>query len=177
MLKPKQTLDITPLGAVFHIVKTARETNGLSLEMEWELFPNAAGTPVHIHPGAKETYKVVEGQLEVCLDGKWKLLKKGEELTVLEGIAHTFRNPTGSLTKVYNTHSPAMRFDSYFEGLNNIVAKLSGGGKKKLKMNLNTAIHISMLMKKYKDEIVSVNPPNFVVSLLNRLGELRGLKV
>lgn len=177
MLKPKQTLDITPIGAVFHVIKTAQETNGQSFEMEWELLPSSAGTPIHIHPAAKETYKVLEGQLEVLLNGKWKLLKKGEELTVPEGIAHTFRNPTGSLIKVYNIHSPAMRFEGYFEGLNNIVAKLSGGGKKKLKMNLDTATHLSMLMKKYNDEIISVNPPNFVVSLLNKVGKLRGLKV
>jgi hypothetical protein len=32
-------------------------------------------------------------------------------------------------------------------------------------------------MKKYKEEIVSVNPPNFIVSVLNRIGKLKGLKV
>ena len=177
MLTPNQTLDMTPIGAVFHIAKTSQETNGQSLEMEWELLPTSGGTPLHIHPSAKETYKVIEGQLEINIDGRRKLLKKGEELTVAEGVPHTFRNPTSSLIRVYNTHSPAMRFGEYFEGLDKIVAKLSQGGKEKLKMNLNTATHLSMLMKKYKDEIVSVNPPNFVVSLLNKVGKLRGLKV
>jgi hypothetical protein len=70
-----------------------------------------------------------------------------------------------------------MCFDAYFEGLNNIVAKLSHGGKEKIKMNITTAIHLSMLMKKYKEEIVSVNPPNLVVSLLNSIGKIRGIKI
>lgn len=177
MLTPNQTLDMTPIGGVFHVVKTPQQTNGQSLEMEWELLPASGGTPVHIHPSAKETYKVIEGQLEVNIDGKWKILLRGEELTVLEGIPHTFRNPTNSLTRVFNIHSPAMRFDEYFEGLNNIVAKLSQGGNKKLKMNLTTATHLSMLMKKYRAEIVSVNPPDFIVSLLNIVGKIRGIKV
>jgi hypothetical protein len=90
-------------------------------------------------------------------------LWKGEEVKVSEGVPHMFRNPTSSLTRVYNIHSPAMRFGEYFEGLNKIIAKLSQGGKEKLKMNLNTATHLSMLMKKYREEIISVNPPGFVL--------------
>lgn len=177
MLNPNQTLDMSPIGAVFHVVKTSQQTDGNTLEMEWELLPASGGTPLHIHPSAKETYRVIEGELEVNVDGKWKLLRKGEELTVPEGIPHTFRNPLNSVTRVYNIHSPAMRFGEYFEGLNKIVDKLSHGGKGKLKMNLNTATHLSMLMKKYSEEIISVKPPDFVVSLLNRVGKVKGIKI
>ncbi len=168
---------MTPIGMIFHVLKTARETGGNSLEMEWELLPKADGTPVHIHPTAKETYKVIEGQLELYINGKWSLLQKGEEITVQGGTPHTFRNPADQVTRLYNTHSPAMRFDEYFEGLSNIVTKLSAGSKENLKVNLNAATHFSMLMIKYKNEIISVNPPNFIVSLLNLSGKMRGLKV
>jgi hypothetical protein len=58
-----------------------------------------------------------------------------------------------------------------------VVSRLSQGSKEKLKINLNSATHLSMLMKKYKEEIVSVNPPNFIVSVLNRIGKIQGLKV
>jgi len=177
MLSADRTLDMTPIGMVFHIMKTPGDTNGKSLEMEWELLPKADGTPLHIHPKAKESYSVIEGQLEVNINGKWQLLQQGEEITVTEGTPHTFRNPANSITRVYNTHSPAMRFDEYFERLNNIVAMLSHDGKEKLKTNFNVATHLSMLMKKYKEEIVSVNPPNFLVSLLYAIGKMRGLKV
>jgi mannose-6-phosphate isomerase-like protein (cupin superfamily) len=177
MLTSNQTLDMSPIGMIFHIVKTPRQTNGRSLEMEWEVLPKADGTPLHIHPSAKESYKVTEGQLEINIGGKWKLLQQGEELTVPEGTPHTFRNTTDHITRVYNTHSPAMRYDEYFEGLNSIVSRLSRGSKEQLKINFNSATHLSMLMKKYKEEIVSVNPPNFIVSVLNRIGKLKGLKV
>ena len=177
MVTAKQTLDMTPIGMVFHIVKTPADTGGQSLEMEWTLLPKADGTPLHIHPSAKESYKVIEGQLEVNINGKWQLLQPGGEITVPEGTPHTFRNPSDSVTRVYNTHAPAMHFKDYFEGLSNVVNKLSDGGKEQLKINLNVATHLSMLMKKYKEEIVSVNPPGFIVSLLNAVGKMRGLKV
>ena len=177
MLLPNQTIDMTPIGVIFHITKTPEQTNGQSLEMEWELLPKASGTPVHIHPLANETYKVLEGKFEVSINGQWKMLQAGEELTVNKGVPHTFRNPIDGVTRIYNTHSPAMQFDNYFEGLSNIVTKLSYGSKKKMKMNLNTITHLCMLMKKYKAEIVSVNPPNFVVSIMNVIGKIRGIKV
>jgi mannose-6-phosphate isomerase-like protein (cupin superfamily) len=172
-----QTLDMTPIGVVFHIRKTSQESNGKIFEMEWELLPEAGGTPVHIHPLAVETYKVLEGKLEVNVNGKWKTLGKGQELTVGKGVPHTFRNPTDTLTRVYNSHAPAMQFEAYFKDLRDIVAKLSSGKKEKLKMNLNAVIHLSMLMKKYPAEIRSVNPPDFVVSMMNGMGKLRGIKL
>jgi mannose-6-phosphate isomerase-like protein (cupin superfamily) len=64
MLTSNQTLDMTPIDAVFHIAKASQETNGQSLEIKWKLLPTSGGTPHHIHPSAKETYKVIEGQLD-----------------------------------------------------------------------------------------------------------------
>jgi mannose-6-phosphate isomerase-like protein (cupin superfamily) len=177
MLTKDQVLDMKSIGMIFRIIKTGVETNGQSLEMEWELLPHQAGTPVHIHPLADEYYKVLEGKMEVNINGHWKVLNKGEELTVRKGTAHTFRNPENTLTKVFNTHSPAMKFDEYFKGLHDIVARLSSGKNEKLKTNLNVAVHMSMLMKKYPEEIISLNPPGFIVSILNTVGKLRGIKV
>jgi mannose-6-phosphate isomerase-like protein (cupin superfamily) len=177
MQNKQQILYMTPIGMVCTVVKSAAQTNGQSLEMEWRLQPYTGGTPVHIHPTAKETYKVLEGQLEVYLQGRWRLLTAGEELAIPEGAPHTFRNPTGNTTRVYNTHAPALHFAEYFTGLRNIVQKLSHRGTKKLAMNLNTATHVCMLMKKHRQELVAVKPPRLVVSLLNLVGKLRGLKV
>lgn len=177
MLQANQTLDMTPIGMVFHIVKTASQTNGQSLEMEWQLLPKADGTPLHIHPTAVETYKVLEGQLELNVNGNWLLLQAGQRMSVPAGTPHTFRNPTNGLVKVYNTHAPAMQFGDYFEGLQAIVEKLARGNPKKLTLNLTTVTHLSMLMKKYSREMVSVNPPSVIVTLLNLLGKWRGFNV
>jgi mannose-6-phosphate isomerase-like protein (cupin superfamily) len=177
MLATSQTLDMTPIGMIFRILKTPADTAGQSLEMEWTLLPRSGGTPLHTHPTAKESYTVLEGQLELNINGKWQLLQPGETVTVPEGTPHTFRNPGNDPARVYNTHSPALRFDEYFEGLSATVNKLSQGSRQPLKMDLNTATHLCMLMKKYRKEIVSVNPPGFIVSLLNALGKIRGIRI
>ena len=177
MLTANEILDMTPIGMVFTVIKTPADTNGETLEMEWTLLPHCDGTPVHVHPSAKESYTVLEGSLEVNINNKWKQLTTGESVTIAEGTPHTFRNPSGNVTRVYNTHSPALQIDAYFEDLNKVVHKLSHGSSTPLKMNMNAATHLCMLMKKYKVEIVSKNPPGFVVSLLNIIGKVRGLKV
>jgi quercetin dioxygenase-like cupin family protein len=177
MLHTNQILDMTPIGMIFRIAKTPGDTAGSSLEMEWTLLPRADGTPIHTHPTAKETYTVLEGELEINIRGKWQRLQPGQTATVPEGTPHTFRNPCDRPARVYNSHSPALRFDEYFEGLNATIDKLSKGSRQPLKMNLNTATHLSMLMKKYSKEIVPVNPPGFIVSLLNASGKIRRIKV
>ena len=52
-------LDCTELGMLMTIMKTSKDTDGKSLEMEWTLTPNSGGTPVHIHPEAIETYEIL----------------------------------------------------------------------------------------------------------------------
>lgn len=64
-------LDLSHIGAPFHIMKTATGTDGQALEMEWELQPRSSGTPVHIHPTASETYEVLEASFDVYVDGVW----------------------------------------------------------------------------------------------------------
>lgn len=145
--------------------------------MEWELLPKADGNPLHIHPTANETYKVLEGQLEINIHGNWRLLQAGEELTVDEGLPHTFRNPSDSLSRIYNIHSPTLQFEAYFEGLARLVGQLSEGRNERLKMSFNVANHLAMLMKKHKAKIISINPPPFIINFMNLIGRLRGLKV
>lgn len=177
MLVSKQRLDLSPIGMVFHVVKSAEETGGTSLEMEWELLPKADGTPLHIHPTARETYYVLEGEIEINMKGKWQILQSGESLTVPEGVPHTFRNPSNKVARVYNTHAPALKFDQYFEGLAAVVSKLAAGKQGRLKMNFNAASHLAMLMKKHQAEIVSINPPVFIINLLYFIGKIRRLKI
>jgi hypothetical protein len=63
MPRAGDVLDLSPIGAMFHVKKTSKETQGRSFELEWELFPNTGGTPVHIHPHATESYEVIAGDL------------------------------------------------------------------------------------------------------------------
>ena len=174
MPRAGDVLDLTPIGAIFHIRKTAGETQGGSFEMEWELAPNTGGTPVHIHPHATETYEVLEGKLDLYVDGTWRTLSAGEKASVDPGVAHTFRNASNSPARVYNTHSPAMRFGEYFEALDRVVnSGVVRGGR----MTPKAILHLSVLMTSFKDEIRSVSPPHPVMRVFALVGKLLGYRV
>lgn len=174
MLKPGAVLDLGPLNTKFSIKKTAAETNGQAFEMEWELGPQTGGTPIHIHPDAVETYEVLEGELDVYLDGSWKTMTVGERFEVPKGTPHTFRNATDETTRVYNTHQPAMKFDEYFEGLSRLVER---GIIRSQKMTPKAVLHLAALMTSYKDEIQPVNPPPAVMQILAYVAKLLRYRV
>ena len=174
MLHAGDVLDLTPIGAVFRIKKTAAETGGRSFEMEWDLAPRTGGTPIHIHPQARESYEVLQGELDVYVGGKWQALSSGEKLEVAPGVPHTFRNGSQAPVRVYNIHEPAMRFDAYFEGLDRIV---KSGVIREGKITPKVILYLSVLMTSFKDEIRSVSPPYTVTRIFALLGRLLGYRV
>ena len=174
MLRRGDVLDLSPIGAVFHVRKTAEDTDGRSFEMEWELAPHSGGTPVHIHPHATESYEVIEGELDLYVNGTWRRLSAGAKVSVDAGIAHTFRNPTAATVRVYNSHAPAMRFGEYFEGLHRIV---SSGAISAERMTPKAILYLSLLMTSFESEIRSVKPPYAVMKVFSLVARLLGYQV
>ena len=83
--------------------------------MEWTLPPIAFAPPVHRHPIQVATYEVLEGGLEVMIDGEWRTLAAGESASVPVNSDHTFRIPRGQTVRVRNFHRPGGRFDEFIE--------------------------------------------------------------
>ena len=74
----KKTLDMTPLGMKFTVLKTSAQTNGKSLDLHWELLPgcNMKDPLVHTHPKAIEAYEVIAGEMEFFIKDKWVTARK-----------------------------------------------------------------------------------------------------
>ena len=171
VIRSGDQLDLSPIGATFRVLRTGDDTNGEALEMEWKLAPHASGTPVHTHPHATESYEIVEGRLDVFIDGAWRTLSPGESASVPPGIPHTFRNPGDSFTIVRNTHAPAMRFAEYFGTIDRIVAS---GDVAHDRMTPKAMLYLAVVMLRFKREIVSVSPPHFVIEASARVAKLLG---
>jgi quercetin dioxygenase-like cupin family protein len=167
-------LDLSPIGAVFHVKRTSEDTEGRSFDMVWELFPNSGGTPVHIHPHATESYEVLAGHLDLYVNGAWRRLGAGESASVAPGVAHTFRNATDESVRVYNTHAPAMKYGDYFDGLHRVV---SSGAVPPGRMTLRAILYLSMLMTGFEEEIRSVKPPHVVMRVLALVARSMGYRV
>lgn len=178
MATKNQVLDMSPVGMKFTVLQSGEDTNGKSLDLHWELLPkcNMKDPLVHIHPNAIETYEVLEGEMEFFVKDKWLTAVKGDKLTVEKGVTHSFRNPTETIVRVYNTHQPALRMENYFEDVCKVLDILTKGRTKEFKMNLKTMMYMSLLMNNYRAEIISKNPPDAAIRVLGLIGTLVGLK-
>lgn len=175
MAEKGQVLDMSPLGMIFTVVKSKADTDGKSLDLEWELQPqcNMVDPLFHIHPEAIETYHILEGEMEFYVKDRWITARKGDKLKVDIGVKHAFRNPTAHVVRVYNTHKPALDMEDYFED----VARVAQLAKNKKTNTLSmkhpkTLLLFGALMNNYRREIIAVNPPDFLVRMLGALARI-----
>lgn len=173
-----QILDMSPLGMIFKVVKSKTDTEGKSLDLEWQLLPqcNMVDPLLHIHPKAIETYHVLEGEMEFYIKDKWIKAKAGDRLQVEKGVTHAFRNPSEYVVKVYNTHEPAFDMENYFEDVCKVVDIVTNSRTKPVRMkSLKTMLVFGVLMNNYRKEIVAVNPPDFLVQIAGKIARFFGM--
>lgn len=172
-------IDINPMGPVMKVIKTAADTNGASLDMEWEVPPrlNMDSEPFfHTHPNAIETYDILEGEMEFFVNDKWFTAKKGNKLSVPKGVTHMFRNQTDQVVKVYNTHQPALKMQEFFEDGEKFLIRMTNNRTREFKLDLKAKLHMSVVMNKYRNEIIGVKPPDIALRILGAIGKLMGIK-
>jgi len=107
---------------------------------------------------------------------KWVQAKKGEKLTVPIGVTHAFRNPSGKVVKVYNTHEPALKMEHYFEDVSKVLDKVTQNRTREFAMNLKTMLYMGVLMNNYRDDIIAVKPPDAAVKILGFIAKTLGYK-
>lgn len=84
---------------------------GSSVEIFDTSGPAAAGPPPHFHPW-EEVYVVLEGELEVIVDGESHVLKPGGVAHVPAGVTHGYRNVTDAHFLTIVTRGNAAKFFS-----------------------------------------------------------------
>jgi quercetin dioxygenase-like cupin family protein len=84
---------------------------------ESELGPGWTGPSVHLHRAHVDTFFVLDGTVELVLDGETRSVERGGFVAVEPGVAHTFHNRSDRPARVLNLHAPGVRFDEYIRGL------------------------------------------------------------
>ena len=79
-----------PDGAQYVLRTPAAAVDGEYVEFEWNFPAGVFAPPPHLHPAQVEEYEVLEGRLEVMVDGDWRTLHAGESASVPVGANHTF---------------------------------------------------------------------------------------
>ncbi len=132
----------------------------------------ADGPPIHAHPDQDEIIRVVEGELEVYRKDQWLVLKAGDSVTIPKKTAHSYRSRHTEDCLFEYELTPVRRFSEMmrsFERLQN-EGKLKG-------TDLRSVIYLSMSFKKYRDQVISVSPPDFVIQVMAGIGRLTGFKI
>src|SRR5439155_19806781 len=106
-------LDFGPMGMRWEIKRSTSDTAGQSFEAINILAPGFSGPPLHTHPSAEESYEVLTGTLDVCVDGEWRQLEPGQSVKVPPGIPHTLRNQHATEVRLLNVHKPALEFELF----------------------------------------------------------------
>ena len=175
MATSRETLDFRPGAPMsWEVVRTTQESDGEAFETINRVDPHAGGPPVHLHPSAEESYEVLEGTLDVFLDGDWQKLHRGEKAVVPRGVPHTLKNDSEHESVIVNIHSPALRFETFFRQFHRLVSD----GKIKLPpKEPRSLIYFAMLFSAYPELQQPVKPPPPVFKALAFIGRRLGFKL
>lgn len=159
------------VGLVWETIRSGPER----LEGTMWFAAHVGGPPVHVHPTASESFSVLEGEIEVFMDGSWTKATAGETITVPADVPHSVRNQSGRPAKLVNAHWPAGRMEDFFlDG-----GRLAGDGKIKAlpPKEPKSAIYAAMLFQKYPADIRVTGQKGPLFRILAAVGRLRGYRV
>jgi mannose-6-phosphate isomerase-like protein (cupin superfamily) len=139
---------------------------------EMEFAPGAASAQ-HIHPRQDERFAVLSGSLELLLDQQWRTVQSGESLAIPRGTPHAFRNSSDTVARVVNAHDPGLRIQEYFESLETLARRGKVTGMK----GLRNGVYLSLHSMEFRQEFVSVRPPDRLIRSLARLGAALGFRL
>lgn len=95
-----RTIDNPVTGERVTFLETSHETGGARTVADLEVAPRG-GVPKHHHTNHEERIEVLEGEIEVIIDGKNTLLHAGEALVIPRGRIHSWRNASPERTSKF----------------------------------------------------------------------------
>jgi mannose-6-phosphate isomerase-like protein (cupin superfamily) len=138
-----------PDGSVYVVRRPAALSDGAVVEMEFVLPAACVPPPPHVHRSQVEDYEVLEGSLDVVIDGRWRTLAVGDFAEVPIGALHTFANRSGATVRVRNHHRPALRFEDFIE---TTCRTLAAAGVRRPR-DPRIALHLSRVMLDFDETL------------------------
>lgn len=124
------------------VLKSSQDTNGEYLLAQLEVAPGG-GNELHYHTSFTEEFRVVDGQLNVSLNGEEKILKVGESAFVPKMVHHRFYNSSDK----YVTALVELRPAGNFEKAIRIGYGLARDGKVTAKAIPKSIWHLALLFQ------------------------------
>jgi quercetin dioxygenase-like cupin family protein len=106
IIKPGKGKHVNMIGDILSIYLTKNETNGTFSILEDRVYPGG-GPPSHIQTREFEAFYILEGELDLNIDGKKVIAKTGTVINIPPNIVHNFKNNTNSIVRILVIISPA----------------------------------------------------------------------
>jgi mannose-6-phosphate isomerase-like protein (cupin superfamily) len=142
-----------PGGTSFAVIESAAESGGERIEFEIAMPPGAPGPPKHFHPRQEESWRVVEGELSVFVNGGWRTLREGESLSIPPKAVHTLRNNSSRPVRFRDVHEPALDFQDYIEALHRQAA----AGKITSRITPSALVRGAMILRQHRTTQLSAS--------------------
>jgi quercetin dioxygenase-like cupin family protein len=158
--------------------KTAKETDGELLQLDWIGKAGWVAGPPHVHPYQEERFEVISGTLGSHVAGVERIHEAGEVVTAPAGSVHTVWNAGGEEEEVHTLveFRPALRMETVLETLTGLArdGKTNKAGVPK------NPLRLALIAHDYEDEIYLAQPPLFVqrviFGVLAKVGRLFGYR-
>jgi len=158
---------VTGLRTMFR--KTAEETSGELLQVDWIGEPSWTTGPDHVHPRQEERFEVLSGRLGLRADGIERVHGVGDVIVVSAGSPHAAWNAGDDEVHVLVDFRPALRTETAFEAL----AGLARDGKTNRAGAPKNPLMLALVLHEFEEEIYFVRPPLLVQKVI--FGALAGL--
>jgi len=156
--------------------KTAHDTNGELLELDFHM-RGGGGVPIeHVHPYQEERFEVQSGALRFRVRGQERDVETGETVVIPAGTPHVWGNPHDEEVHLIIEFRPALRMEEWLE----TFFGLQKDGKANPNSGLPNPLQWAVISREYEDEIYLASPPLLVqrvrFGLLALVGKLLGYK-
>lgn len=166
--------EVTGLRTIFR--KTAADTDGELLQVDWIGNPGWSAGPRHVHPYQEERFEVLSGSLASYVDGVERVHEAGEVVVAPAGSVHTVRNAGDGELHALVEFRPALRAEVVLETL----AGLARDGKTNRAGIPKNLFRLALLVHDYEEEIFLARPPLFarraIFGALAAVGRLLGYR-
>jgi quercetin dioxygenase-like cupin family protein len=165
---------VTGLRTVFR--KTAEETSGELLQVDWIGEPGWTTGPDHVHPRQEERFEVLSGRLGLRVGGVERVHSAGDVVVAPAGAPHAAWNAGDGEVHVLVDFRPALRTEIAFETLAGLArdGKTNGAGAPR------NPLLLALVLREFEDEIYFVRPPlaiqRVIFGVLAKVGWLLGYR-
>jgi quercetin dioxygenase-like cupin family protein len=165
---------VTGLRTVFR--KTAEQTSGELLQVDWIGEPGWTTGPDHVHPRQEERFEVLSGRLGLRVGGVERVHSAGDVVVAPAGAPHAAWNAGDGEVHVLVDFRPALRTEIAFETLAGLArdGKTNGAGAPR------NPLLLALVLREFEDEIYFVRPPlaiqRVIFGVLAKVGWLLGYR-